>query len=223
MEKIIYLLWSDNLVGQQQQLAVAIQAVGAKHLRINVADEAVASGAHMCMAAHINPLPHGIITFWLASSFDRQAVEQVLAQFSDKYFGYSVCESEPIVNTKHPASIGQRTEGFNQVVFLQKPEHFEQEDWLDIWLNSHTRVAIDTQQTFGYRQNIVVRRFDKSAPKLDAIIEENFLLGALTDDKVFYAADIAGEKTMVEQMIDSCVRFIDFNRMNRLITSEYNY
>lgn len=223
MEKIVYLLWSDQLASEKQTLAEALKKVGAQHVRVNVADDDITAGSHMQTATSLKELPSGIVTFWLNSSFERQAVESVLDTLQGLYYGYSVCESEPLPNIKHPPTTGVRCEGFNQIVLLKKPDHLSREKWLDIWLNNHTRVAIDTQQTFGYRQNIVVRRFDENAPELDAIIEENFPIGALNDDKVFYAANIDGEKTMIEQMMDSCLRFIDFTRMNRLITSEYNY
>ena len=58
------------------------------------------------------------------------------------------------------------------------------EQWLDIWHNSHTRVAIDTQSTFGYRQNVVVRPLTYLAPPIDAIIEENFPPAAMSDRNV---------------------------------------
>lgn len=222
MEKIIYLLWSESLSADKKSLAEAVINAGAEKVRINVADNDVAVGSELINAASIANLPNGIITFWLPTSYQRAEVEQIISRYSKQCYGYSVCESEPIINEQLP-TLGERTTGFNQVVFLQKPDHLSREEYLTIWLESHTKVAIDTQQTFGYRQNIVVRRFDKNAPEIDSIIEENFPIGALTDEKIFYAPDVAGEKTMLQQMMESCFRFIDFKRMNRLITSEYNY
>jgi len=51
-----------------------------------------------------------------------------------------------------------------QVVLLRKPPRLSHEQWLEIWLGSHTQVAIDTQSTFGYRQNVIVRPLTFAAP-----------------------------------------------------------
>jgi hypothetical protein len=137
--------------------------------------------------------------------------------------GYLVTESEPIVNTKHVVAVGQRTPGMSQVVFLQKPPRLSYEHWLEIWLGSHTQVAIETQSTFGYRQNVIVRRLTYAAPPYDAIIEENFPEGAMTDRMVFY--DSVGDKEKLKErlqrMVESCQRFIDFDKMDCTPTSEY--
>lgn len=223
MEKIIYLLWHTQLTEQQQTLTQHLLQQGAQQLRLNIADADVAPGSSLRITGIVPSLPDGVLSFWLPSSGERHTIEQWLLQHCQQVYGYSVCESEPLRNTRHPITPGDRTEGMNQVVFLQRPAHLAQQQWLDLWLNQHTEVAIRTQQTFGYRQNIVVWRFDDSAPVIDAIIEENFPLAALTDSRAFYATDRPGEPNMPQQMLDSCRRFIDFKKMARLPTSEYNY
>lgn len=70
------------------------------------------------------------------------------------------------------ASPGERTEGFAQIAFLQRPQRLTPQEWLDIWHNHHTRVASETQATFAYVQNVVVRALSAQAPAVDAIVEE---------------------------------------------------
>jgi hypothetical protein len=48
--------------------------------------------------------------------------------------------------------------------------------------------AIEMQSTFGYVRNEVVRALTPDAPPWDAIVEENFPIGALHDPAVFYDA-----------------------------------
>ena len=94
-----------------------------------------------------------------------------------------------------------------------------------MWQGSHTQVAIDTQSTFGYRQNVIVRALTYAAPHYRAIIEENFPAAAMTSPHAFYDAvgDDARYKANLKAMIDSCARFIDMDRIDVVPTSEYNW
>jgi hypothetical protein len=111
-----------------------------------------------------------------------------------------------------------------QVVFLQRPPRIAHDEWIRVWQGSHTQVAIDTQSTFGYRQNVVIRALTYAAPHYDAIVEENFPAAAMSDQNAFYDAvgDDAKRDANLKAMIDSCVRFIDFDRIDVIPTSEYN-
>jgi EthD domain len=111
----------------------------------------------------------------------------------------------------------------NQVVLLQCPLRLTRQQWLQIWQHSHTPVAIETQSSFGYRQNIVMHPVSEPLVLCDAIVEENFPAEAMTDREAFYGA--AGNPTLKaereKRMIDSCTRFIDFDRIDCIPTSEY--
>ena len=137
---------------------------------------------------------------------------------------YLVAEAEPLVSQLlHPSKSGERVYGMCQVVFLSSPAGMDREDFLAIWKDSHTQVAIDTQSTFGYRQNLVVRTQDGDARHCDAIVEENFPLEAMENDHIFYAT--GGDKEVLQQhmqaMMDSCTRFIDFAKIDVIPMSEY--
>ncbi len=231
MEKIIYPLWKQT--GQtaaefRSQLltgaSVRLLASGARQLRVIIVDEAVAAAAGLRQQNIHEALMDGMITLWLDSAVFRQAQDDIIAEYVADFHAYLVTESEPLVNVQHPAEPGERVEGMCEVVFLQKPARLEYDEWLDIWLNSHTQIAIDTQSTFGYRQNIVCRVLTPGAPAIDAIIEENFPAAAISSQHAFYAAVGDDDKCRANQkaMIDSVVRFIDFDRIDVVPASEYS-
>ena len=229
MEKMIYPVWKP--AGQtddawRAQLlgpcADALYASGVKGLRVNVVDADVAP-AEGLRQANTRPLPDGMLSLWVDSAVFRQAQHAVLDEHVARYHGYLVTESEPIVNTRHPVPAGERTPGMSQVVFLRRPPRLAYEEWIEIWHQSHTRVAIDTQDTFGYRQNVIVRALTYAAPQYDAMIEENFPAAAMTSEEAFYAAVGDPDKCRRHQqaMMDSCQRFIDFDKLDVIPTSEY--
>ena len=141
-----------------------------------------------------------------------------------RHAGYLVTEAEPIRNTRHPTQPGQRVHGMCHVVFLQRPPRLSEEQWLAIWQGSHTQVAIDTQSTFGYRQNVIVRGLSYAAPPLHAMIEENFPAEAMASNYAFYdveEGDDEGMASNARKMMESVSRFIDFDRIDVIPMSEY--
>ena len=119
--------------------------------------------------------------------------------------------------------MGSRSEGFSQVVFLEKPESMSTYDWFDHWTNHHTNIAIQTQSNFIYVQNTVVRPLQKASPSFIAIVEECFPSEAMTDPEVFYDAKNNPEQLAkhAQIMMDSCEKFIDFNKIEVIPTSRY--
>ena len=229
MEKMIYLLWKhdqDSPADFRQRLLgkVSDQIIksGARKLRVSVVDDDVAPARPLRLETARPPIS-GMISIWVDTANSRKPFEEVIDSAVARKAGYLVTESEPIVNTKHVAADGQRVPGMCQVVTIQKPPRLNYDHWLEIWLGSHTQVAIETQSTFGYRQNVVVRRLTYAAPPYDAIVEENFPEGAMTDRMVFY--DSVGDKVKCRErfkrMIESCARFIDNDKMDCIPTSEY--
>jgi hypothetical protein len=229
MEKMLYIVWkhegdSEKAFRQKLLDKVSPQLIdlGARRLRIGVVDEDVAPAAALRMETS-KPSITGLVSIWTDTSTRRRHFEEVLQGSVARLAGYLVTESEPIVNTRHVAADGQRTPGMYQVVLLRKPPRLSHEQWLEIWLGSHTQVAIDTQSTFGYRQNVIVRPLTPAAPPCDAIIEEYFPAEAMTDPMVFYnaAGDEAKRKRHEKAMLDSVMRFIDFDKIDRIPMSEY--
>lgn len=230
MEKIIYPVWKKE--GQEikdfrEQLLGPIStdllSSGVLRLSIIVVDEAVDDAAKLRQQNINQPLMDAVISLWVDSAIYRQVQEKIIGACASKFHGYLVTESEALVNRQHPVDQGGRVEGMCQVVFLQKPPRLEYQQWLDIWHNSHTQIAIDTQSTFGYRQNVVARALTPDAPLVDAIIEENFPADAIHSQHAFYDAVGDDEKYQANQkaMIDSVMRFIDFDLIDVLPASQY--
>ena len=229
MEKLIYLVWKrtglegddfrDQLLGGLAPALLGRDNVRA--LRIAVVDRAVEEAAGKRMET-CQPLPDGMVSIWLDNGGARTLIEESIATRVERFTGYLVTEAEPIVNTLHPAQPRERVYGFCQVVFLQRPPRLSEREWLAIWLGSHTQVAIDTQATFAYRQNVVVRSLCDAAPVFDAVVEESFPPEAMTSDLAFYGvSDDDALQANVGAMMEGCARFIDFDRIDVVPMSEY--
>ena len=229
MEKLIYVLWKDSSQQREdfarhlrEKAAPALLEQDLRAVQLNVADEAVRPGESLVQANTL-PRPYAFVSMWMDTATRRQPVEEVLREHAPRIAGYLVTESRPIVNTAHPPQPGERTWGFAQVVMLQKPPRLSRKDWLKIWLSSHTQIAIDTQDTFLYVQNVVTQHFTYGAPHFDAFIEEGFPAAAMDSQEAFYDAegDKAKYKKNLKAMIESCARFIDFERLDVIPTSQY--
>jgi hypothetical protein len=229
MEKLIYAVWSQTggqsdafrdslLEGLGPVLLENGQVLG---LRLAVVDSAVAQAASKRLSS-CQPLPDGLVSLWLDKESDRAPLERAIAAAVGRFRGYRVNESEPLVNTAHPAGAGERVFGFCQVVFMRRPEWLNRDDWLSLWLGGHTGVAIDTQATFAYRQNVVEDALCDGASQFDAIVEESFPPEAMNSELAFYGAgDEEGLRANKTALIDSCARFIDFQRIDVIPMSEY--
>lgn len=229
MEKLIYPIWKlQGSSGDELRDAILNEIApgllgqnNVRALRFSVVDSDVASAAGKRME-NCQTLPDGLISVWLDNGEARASVDAAIAGVTDRFSTYLVVEAEPIVNTEHRAAPGERGHGFCQVVFLQRPDRLTEREWLGIWQGSHTQIAIDTQATFSYRQNVIVRSVSDDAPILHAMIEENFPPAAMTSDQAFYGVgDDESLKKNLDAMINSCSRFIDFDRIDVIPMSEY--
>lgn len=231
MEKLLFPLWKpvaldidsfrDELLnGLCEQLRAAAQVHA---LRLAVADSAVAAAAGRRMESHA-PLPDALLSLWVDYAAAARPLEPLIGEYAARYGQYLVCEAEPLLNQqRHPGAPGERVYGMCQVVFMTPPAELAREDWLALWKDSHTQVAIDTQSTFGYRQNLVVRASGEHCIPCHAIVEENFPPEAMHDDHAFYATggDEAVLKRHMTAMMESCARFIDLAKIDVIPMSEY--
>ncbi len=231
MEKVIYLLWRDPAVDAEQfgnsllgQLADRLLNQDVRGLQVNVSDAAVAPAAGL-RQTNTRPQPEALVSVWVDSAVDylRRPVDDLVAAAAPRIAAYLVSESRPIRNTRHPPQPGQRTAGFAQVVLLGRPPRLTPENWRDIWQNSHTKIAIETQSTFLYVQNLVLRCLTYGAPAFDAIVEEGFPVEAMTDPHVFFDAPGDEKKFQrnLQAMMESCQRFVAFDKIDVLLTSQY--
>jgi hypothetical protein len=229
MEKLIYALWhgaddvsafNASLLGPLRQ---SLLALGADRLQINVGDDTVAPGAAL-RQQNLRPGPSALVSFWLNSAHIRRAFEMELERVAPRIAGYAVTESTVLPITE-PSPDGTRTRGFAQIALIQRPPRMTQDAYLDIWLGSHTAVGVETQSNFYYCQNIVNRALTPGGPAFASIVEECFPLEALNDPHVFYDAvgDAAKFQDRLDRMMGSCARFIDFDKIDVMITSEFRF
>lgn len=230
MEKVLYVLWRPQashpdefraaLVGPLAERLVAAGAVG---VQVNAADSAV-DGALIRMTI-LDPPIDAVVGAWVHSAVDalRRPLDAAVAQVADRWAGYVVSESEPLRDADRAPDAGGRTPGFAQLAFLRRPAHLTHDEWVDRWLNGQTQVAIETQATFRYVQNLVVRRFGEDPPPFAAIVEECFPLEALGDLHAFF--DTGGDDAELQRrmavMGASTARFLDDGELDVVPTSEY--
>jgi hypothetical protein len=229
MEKLVYVLWKKPEVAIDDfktelldETSRHLIELGTQALSINLADDAAEFARGLRITRLSEPMG-GTVSVWMHTALDRGPIEEALSRVTARLAGYLVLESMPIVNTTHVVSSGERTPGICTVAFLEKPAHMTYEAWLDRWQGHHTKVAVETQSTFLYIQNAVVRPVTSGAPPWAAIVEEGFPAEAATDPMVFY--DAGGSKEKLERnqrrMFESCKTFIDFSQIESHPMSSY--
>ena len=224
MEKLIYAVWKrDEITPRDFRHAIlgdtarALLGLGVRGLAVNLVDDRAVQGLRI---ERLNPT--GTVAVWLDTALDRGPVERALSAATARIAGWLVLESVPLVNTKHVVPPGERIPGLYNVAFLEKPDALTYDEWLSRWQGGHTTVAIETQSTFGYVQNVLARPVTPDAPPWTAIVEEAFPAEAATDPMVFYAATTPAQlATNQQRMMDSCARFIDFTRLETHPMSAY--
>jgi hypothetical protein len=231
VEKVIAALWKPE--GQTaaafnaellNKLGAELNAAGARLVRLNLQDEAVAGGATL---ARVNTKPqmHAIAQLWMPSANDRfrGAIDTALGRSSSRVAAWVAVESTITPNDRYPPRRGERTHGFSQATFLGRPTRLSQHEWLHLWQSAHTPVAIETQANFEHIQHVLVNALTDDAPEFAAFVEECFPLEALTDPHAFF--DAVGDKAKLERnraaMMESCTRFVDFDKIDVLITSQF--
>ena len=229
MEKLAYVIWGDPAerpgdFGARLRTAVAtkLRGLGAGQLQMNLADEHVVEAQKVRLALTDPPVA-GTVSFWLDCADDREALETALAAATARVAGYLVAESVPLRDVEHAVAPGERGWGTNMVALIEKPERLDFEAWIHHWHGHHKRVALETQATYHYVRNVVLRPLTEGAPPWRGIVEEVFADEAVTDPMKWYAADGDPEtlKRNMGAMIDSVRAFLDMDRIESHPTSRY--
>ena len=231
MEKVLYVLsvpgglTSEAVDDLRGPVAAALRDRGAHAIQVNVADADVAPAAGLRMDMSGSPAD-AVLHVWVDSATDhlrRPFDEVVLAVPDATVSAYLVTESVPLRNERFPVEPGARTPGMAQLAFLRRPDGLSVDDWLAIWLGSHTQVALDLQDTFAYVQNVVTRVLIEGPTTWHAIVEECFPADAMTDPAVFF--DAVGDPGRLarhqREMFESVQRFIDLSIIDVVPTSRY--
>ena len=168
-----------------------------------------------------NPVP-AVVSVWTDAGVDPDPISDLLAAISQRSAGWEVEETVRLV----PPSVanGVRTTALAQIGFLRIPAELDPADWLEIWQGQHTSVAIDTQDTFGYVQNRVLRTVH-GTERVDAVVEELFHMAAMTDVHAFYGSggDDAELQRRMTLMVESVMRFGAHTNLDSVPTSRYCY
>lgn len=225
MEKVIVLLrdaerddrWCAELRGP---VAQKILALGVSGLTVNVRDDAVRNS--LMTLTSLDPPVVAVVSIWTQQSYGdavRDATD-MLAEQCQKVAAYLVTESVPLVPPVTES--GQRTTGLANIALLRKPDRLDRASWLARWRLDHTAVAIETQATFGYTQNVVWQALTPDAPAIDGIVEELFPAAAITDLHAFFGAtDDADLQDRMSRMITSTTEFGANENIDTVPTSRY--
>ncbi|WP_205873022.1 EthD domain-containing protein [Mycobacterium camsae] len=224
MEKVIAVLrraeaaddWCARLRGP---VATELSRLGLPGLTVNVRDSVVRDS--LMTLTTLDPPVAALVTVWTQQCYGEQMTMALAALGAEceHLAAYLVTESAPMLA---PLEIGLRTTGLANVALLRRPDELDQATWLDRWQLNHTQVAIETQSTFGYTQNWVVRALTPDAPGISAIVEELFPLEAVSDLKAFFgAADDADLQHRVGRMVASTSAFGANQNIDTVPTSRY--
>ncbi|OBK25644.1 hypothetical protein [Mycobacterium asiaticum] len=225
MEKVIVVLRrtesdEDWCARQRGLVADQLLQLGIPGLSVNVRDDAVRES--MMTLTTLDPPAVAVVSLWTQQCYGPQvtAALDLLAAECEQLAAYLVTESVPLVGPVDEP--GSRTTGLANIALLRRPAQLDQATWLNRWQLDHTPVAIETQSTFGYTQNWVVRALTPDAPGIAAIVEELFPAEAVSDLKAFFgAADDADLQHRVGRMIASTSAFGANENIDTVPTSRY--
>lgn len=182
MTKLIFALHGSELgtVLLGEQFRADLASAGVRRVQVNLDDDDVAPAMRFGPDVPVTAL----VTLW--ADADPAAAIAVLTGIEHDVHAWRVTERRPI--EPPPAASGERADALANIAILRRPEHMTREDYLSDWLERHTPIAIETQDTFGYIQNIVEEALTPSSPKISAIVEELFHSAGMTDMHAFYGS-----------------------------------
>jgi hypothetical protein len=216
----MYAVWGDDLSTalRDSDLHARLAAAGVRRLHVNVDDDAVAPA--MRIPTFEEPIG-AIVSAWSDQAPD--AISEVLATVTSRLAGYEVEERLPI--PPPDVADGERMDTLANVAVLRRPAELTVDEWRHNWLVDHTPVAIATQGTFGYVQNVVVRPVTEDAPSIDALVEELFPSAAMTDMHAFYGSggDDAELNDRFTRLMTSVARFGADRDLDLVPSSRYVY
>lgn len=215
--KSIFAFRSDAQV-LSPDLRMRLRAAGVHELQVNVDDDAVAA-AMLRITTAPDPIA-AVVSVW---GGDPAAVVDVFTAVDPGVAGWRVDERRPI--EPPPIADGVRADALVNVAFLRRPATMAPAQWERDWLERHTPIAIETQQTFGYVQNIVRESLTAATPDVAGIVEEWFPIAAMRDPHEFYgsAGDDAELRQRISRLLTSVARFGADHGIEVVPTSRYRF
>ena len=237
VEKLIYLLVRPVETERRAftprllEAGRAMLALDPKGLRVNVQDAAVdwgeASDHHPALG---RVSPHGpfeaVVQLWLddISAPARAPYEALMGAVASAAHGYHVAERLLVTDLLQGARPGGRNDGYSQMAMLQIPARLTREAWLSAWQDRHTWVALSIHPHLEYIQNVVLNAVTEGAPPVAGFGEEAFPMAGLHDERPLFprASSEADYKALYQVMYDDAARFIDFDRLDMLVSSQFD-
>jgi len=229
VEKLVYVVWKPPATSDEsfartlhERVAPQLSKLGARGLTLHLID-AEAKNVQRARITRLETPVAGLVCFWLDAADQRGPLEAALAEATERLAGYLVVESVPLLNTTRRVPLGQRTPGIVMVALIERPERMPWEAWIAHWHGPHREVALETQCTFLYVRNVVVRALTPHAPPWAGIVEEGFPAQAVTNPMLWYKAEGSPETLQrnVKRMVESCRAFLDLDRVESHPMSEY--
>ena len=214
----MYAAWGSGLPERLHDPALheRLAAAGVRRLQLNLDDADVAAAMRIPTG---DPIA-AVVSGW---TDDAEPVTEIFREVVDRVAGWEVEERLPI---PPPASTsGERMDTLAHVAVLRRPDELSPEDWLHRWLVDHTPVAIATQATFGYVQNVALRPVTPDPPRVDAFVEELFPSAGISDMHAFYGS--GGDQVELDdrltRLMASVARFGADRDLDLVPTSRYVY
>ena len=220
MTKLIFAVHGSNaseLFGSA--LREALASFGATAIQVNADDEAVREALRFGPGEPISAL----LSVWTDEDV-ASTVGVVAKTVSDpQLHAYRVTERVRL--DPEPTPDGERSDVMAQVALLRRPDAMSQEDYLAYWMLRHTPIAIRTQNTSGYIQNIVEEALTPASPPLAAIVEEHFPMAAMSDPHEFYGSrgDDAELSRRITELMTSVAAFGADQGLDLVPTSRYTW
>jgi hypothetical protein len=188
--------------------------LGGGPLQVNLDDDAVAPAMRFGPGAPIV----AVVSTWEA---DPARVVEVLAETDPDLHLYRVTERVRL--DPAPVPDGARLDVLANIAILRRPADMSREEYLEYWMVHHTPIAIRTQATSGYVQNIVEEALTPASPEISAIVEEHFPMAAMTDPHAFYGSggDDAELDRRFTELMASVARFGADKGLDLVPTSRY--
>jgi hypothetical protein len=170
------------------------------------------SDAHSDQAAMWTRNPTGKLTSGrLALEFSDAAIDWQRAVDVAAQLGAEVHWCKGTTPLTPPLQSGETFSGTIQLCCFERRKGLSDAALEHIWFQEHVQVALDTQNTLGYRQNRVLR---SSHDPLDGIVEEHFTIEAANSLTAFFADgdDEAKMMSNIHVLTESSERVLDLER-----------
>lgn len=220
MTKLMFAVHGDEsstLFGEPFRHDLA--GAGVTQLQVNVDDDAVASALRFGPGEPIS----AIVSTWSEGNAEL-IVEVISSALKDpNLHAYRVTERVRL--DSEPMPDGVRSDVMAQVAVLRRPSSMTQDEYLAYWMLRHTPIAIRTQNTSAYIQNIVEEALTPDSPEIAAIVEEHFPMASLSDPHAFYGSrgDDAELSRRMTELMTSVAAFGADQGLDLVPTSRYDW